>query len=171
MRANHPPFGETKDALTAGARARAQAYALRALRLLFSLERNRKSFKRIFPPATFERFIEVGQYQRDLAAFSALTEEVAAPLAFLPAPRFAVCVAIANGRACSVNVHADRAFNEHACFLTGHRVFRGQAGADAAHDFRDAPRRRPQGAPPPPPGRLPASLLCDRPLLQRPLLS
>ena len=25
--------------------------------------------------------------------------------------------------------------------------------------------------PPPPPGRLPASLLCDRPLLQRPLPS
>ena len=64
------------------ARAHTQAYALRALRLLFSLERNRKSFKRIFPPATFERFIEVGQYQRDLEAFAALTEEVAAPLAF-----------------------------------------------------------------------------------------
>ena len=80
MRENHPPLGATKDELTA--RTRTQAYALRALRLLFSLERNRKSFKRIFPPATFERFIEVGQYQRDLEAFAALTEEVAAPLAF-----------------------------------------------------------------------------------------
>ncbi|KAJ1493955.1 hypothetical protein T484DRAFT_1767241, partial [Baffinella frigidus] len=55
---------------------RRQAYALRALRLLFSLERNRKSFKRIFPPATFERFIEVGQYQRDLQVFEDLTEEI-----------------------------------------------------------------------------------------------
>jgi len=42
------------------------AHAVKALRFLFSLERNRRSFRRIFAPSIFERFIEIGQYQRDL---------------------------------------------------------------------------------------------------------
>jgi hypothetical protein len=52
-------------------------HALRALRVVFSLERNRRSFKRLFPPAIFERFIEIGQYQRELAKYQPLAQMLA----------------------------------------------------------------------------------------------
>lgn len=55
------------------------AHALQALRLIFSLERNRKSFKRIFPPALFEKFIEIGQYQyeKEVAKYMPLAALIA----------------------------------------------------------------------------------------------
>ncbi|KAM8825750.1 serine/threonine-protein kinase Nek10 [Synchiropus picturatus] len=49
-----------------------QCYALRALRFLFSLERNRHHFKRLFPTDVLQLFIDVGHYVRDLAAYEGL---------------------------------------------------------------------------------------------------
>jgi hypothetical protein len=57
-----PTEDKEEEALSETAQVNVQA--LRALRVVFSLERNRRSFKRIFPPSIFERFIEIGQYQR-----------------------------------------------------------------------------------------------------------
>uniref|UniRef100_A0A8C9YDZ0 Serine/threonine-protein kinase Nek10 n=1 Tax=Sander lucioperca TaxID=283035 RepID=A0A8C9YDZ0_SANLU len=49
-----------------------QCYAFRTLRFLFSVERNRHLFKRLFPTDLFELFIDVGHYVRDLAAYEGL---------------------------------------------------------------------------------------------------
>ncbi|XP_054637339.1 serine/threonine-protein kinase Nek10 isoform X2 [Dunckerocampus dactyliophorus] len=49
-----------------------QCYAFRALRFLFSVERNRHRFKRLFPTDLFEVFIDVGHYVRDLQAYEGL---------------------------------------------------------------------------------------------------
>uniref|UniRef100_A0A3P9KSP4 NIMA-related kinase 10 n=1 Tax=Oryzias latipes TaxID=8090 RepID=A0A3P9KSP4_ORYLA len=49
-----------------------QCYAFRTLRFLFSMERNRPLFKRLFPTDLFELFIDVGHYVRDLAAYEEL---------------------------------------------------------------------------------------------------
>ncbi|XP_070691003.1 serine/threonine-protein kinase Nek10 [Pempheris klunzingeri] len=53
-----------------------QGYAFRSLRFLFSMERNRHLFKRLFPTDLFELFIDVGHYVRDLAAYEALRTKV-----------------------------------------------------------------------------------------------
>ncbi|KAM3614620.1 uncharacterized protein V6R79_017006 [Siganus canaliculatus] len=53
-----------------------QRYAFRTLRFLFSLERNRHLFKRLFPTDLFELFIDVGHYVRDLAAYERLQTQV-----------------------------------------------------------------------------------------------
>ncbi|EDO29162.1 predicted protein, partial [Nematostella vectensis] len=53
-----------------------QKSAFRALRFLFSMERNRQLFKRVFPPKLFEKFIDVGHYVRDLNAYKGLVEQV-----------------------------------------------------------------------------------------------
>jgi serine/threonine protein kinase len=45
---------------------------LRTLRFIFSLERNRKVFKRLFPPHVFELFIDVGHYAYELALYERL---------------------------------------------------------------------------------------------------
>ncbi|XP_048881155.1 serine/threonine-protein kinase Nek10 isoform X2 [Brienomyrus brachyistius] len=59
-----------------------QCYAFRTLRFLFSVERNRRLFKRLFSAELFEMFIDVGHYVRDItsyeplqARFSLLSEE------------------------------------------------------------------------------------------------
>ncbi|XP_041798205.1 serine/threonine-protein kinase Nek10 [Chelmon rostratus] len=49
-----------------------QCYAFRTLRFLFSVERNRHLFKRLFPTDLFELFIDVGHYVRDLTAYEGL---------------------------------------------------------------------------------------------------
>jgi len=49
-----------------------QAHAFRAMRYLFSVERNRKVFKRLFPPALFAAFIDVGHYQSDVKMYRPL---------------------------------------------------------------------------------------------------
>ncbi|CAK8683319.1 unnamed protein product [Clavelina lepadiformis] len=51
-----------------------QKNAFRALRFLFSMERNRKMFKRIFPPEMFQKFIDIGHYVRDIEAYTVLVE-------------------------------------------------------------------------------------------------
>ncbi|KAJ8290649.1 hypothetical protein GJAV_G00015830 [Gymnothorax javanicus] len=53
-----------------------QCYAFRALRFLFSRERNRHLFKRLFPANLFEMFIDVGHYVRDITAYEALQQKV-----------------------------------------------------------------------------------------------
>jgi uncharacterized protein YsxB (DUF464 family) len=51
-----------------------QLYAIRLLRFLFSLERNRRHFKRMFPPQLFAAFIDVGHYQFDQKKYRPLVE-------------------------------------------------------------------------------------------------
>lgn len=51
------------------ARYEIQLFALRCLRYLYSLERNRKFFKKIFSPAIFASFIDVGNYNKDIRAY------------------------------------------------------------------------------------------------------
>ncbi|KAJ7985422.1 hypothetical protein DPEC_G00351880 [Dallia pectoralis] len=53
-----------------------QCYALRTLRFLFSMERNRHVFKRLFPADLFEMFIDVGHYVRDITAYESLQAKV-----------------------------------------------------------------------------------------------
>ncbi|KAL0984816.1 hypothetical protein UPYG_G00147330 [Umbra pygmaea] len=53
-----------------------QCYAFRTLRFLFSIERNRHLFKRLFPSNLFEMFIDVGHYIRDITAYEALQAKV-----------------------------------------------------------------------------------------------
>ncbi|KAK7886529.1 hypothetical protein WMY93_026150 [Mugilogobius chulae] len=61
---------------TYGAKGALQCYAFRALRFLFSVERNRHVFKRLFPTDLFELFIDVGHYVRDLSAYEILQDKV-----------------------------------------------------------------------------------------------
>ncbi|GAX79138.1 hypothetical protein CEUSTIGMA_g6578.t1 [Chlamydomonas eustigma] len=51
-----------------------KTYVFRALRYLFSMERNRKVFKRLFPPELFAMFIDVGHYNTSLQAYSELVQ-------------------------------------------------------------------------------------------------
>nr|XP_049585588.1 serine/threonine-protein kinase Nek10 isoform X4 [Syngnathus scovelli] len=53
-----------------------QCYAFRALRFLFSVERNRHHFKRLFLTDLYESFIDVGHYVRDLEAYKGLQIKV-----------------------------------------------------------------------------------------------
>ncbi|RDD36818.1 Serine/threonine-protein kinase Nek10 [Trichoplax sp. H2] len=53
-----------------------QESAFRALRFLFSMERNRRVFKRIFPPDMFEAFIDVGHYVRELSDYRPLVDKI-----------------------------------------------------------------------------------------------
>ncbi|XP_042662473.1 serine/threonine-protein kinase Nek10 isoform X2 [Tyto alba] len=53
-----------------------QCYAFRALRFLFSMERNRHIFKRLFPADLFEIFIDIGHYVRDISAYEELVSKL-----------------------------------------------------------------------------------------------
>ncbi|XP_037238949.1 serine/threonine-protein kinase Nek10 isoform X2 [Falco biarmicus] len=53
-----------------------QCYAFRALRFLFSMERNRHIFKRLFPTDLFEIFIDIGHYVRDISAYEKLVSKL-----------------------------------------------------------------------------------------------
>ncbi|XP_069329426.1 serine/threonine-protein kinase Nek10 isoform X8 [Eulemur rufifrons] len=53
-----------------------QCYAFRALRFLFSMERNRPLFKRLFPTDLFEIFIDIGHYVRDISAYEELVSKL-----------------------------------------------------------------------------------------------
>ena len=70
-----------------------QCNAFRALRFLYSVERNRrfKFFKMLFPPDLMELFLQVPHFCIDLTKYSVLTESVAgtpAPTYHLSSPRF-----------------------------------------------------------------------------------
>eukprot|EP00873_Tetraselmis_striata_P016601 jgi/Tetstr1/436865/TSEL_025641.t1 len=51
-----------------------KAHLFMTLRFLFSMERNRKVFKRLFPPNLFATFIDVGHYQFGLPQYSDLVQ-------------------------------------------------------------------------------------------------
>ncbi|NXE48257.1 NEK10 kinase, partial [Casuarius casuarius] len=53
-----------------------QSYAFRALRFLFSMERNRHLFRRLFPTDLFEIFIDIGHYVRDISAYEELVSKL-----------------------------------------------------------------------------------------------
>ncbi|NXD09979.1 NEK10 kinase, partial [Nothocercus nigrocapillus] len=53
-----------------------QCYAFRALRFLFSMERNRHLFRRLFPTDLFEIFIDIGHYVRDIRAYEELVSKL-----------------------------------------------------------------------------------------------
>uniref|UniRef100_A0A8C8S6B7 Serine/threonine-protein kinase Nek10 n=1 Tax=Pelusios castaneus TaxID=367368 RepID=A0A8C8S6B7_9SAUR len=53
-----------------------QCYAFRALRFLFSMERNRHLFKRLFPSELFEIFIDVGHYVRNISRYEELVSKL-----------------------------------------------------------------------------------------------
>ncbi|XP_062606120.1 serine/threonine-protein kinase Nek10-like isoform X2 [Saccostrea cucullata] len=53
-----------------------QKYSFRALRFLFSMERNRRLFKRLFPVDLFEMFINIGHYKQDLNEYKPLVEKI-----------------------------------------------------------------------------------------------
>lgn len=67
---------ETSSADEAAAVDLLQKSAFRALRFLFSMERNRQLFKRLFPPDLFEKFIDIGHYVRDLNAYKLLVDKI-----------------------------------------------------------------------------------------------
>ncbi|KNC51184.1 NEK/NEK10 protein kinase [Thecamonas trahens ATCC 50062] len=50
------------------------AYIFQSLRYLFSIERNRKVFKRFFPSVLFAPFVDVGAYQAQLDPYFALVD-------------------------------------------------------------------------------------------------
>uniref|UniRef100_A0A061SM17 non-specific serine/threonine protein kinase n=1 Tax=Tetraselmis sp. GSL018 TaxID=582737 RepID=A0A061SM17_9CHLO len=51
-----------------------KAHLFMALRFLFSMERNRKVFKRLFPPGLFAAFIDTGHYQFSLPRYSEVVQ-------------------------------------------------------------------------------------------------
>ncbi|XP_033116019.1 serine/threonine-protein kinase Nek10-like isoform X3 [Anneissia japonica] len=53
-----------------------QQHAFRALRFLFSMERNRQLFKRLFPPELFEMFIDVGHYEKEMGKYKPIVEKL-----------------------------------------------------------------------------------------------
>lgn len=64
--------GAATSAVSEAEAASVSAHILRTLRFIFSLERNRKVFKRLFPPHVFELFIDVGHYAYELALYERL---------------------------------------------------------------------------------------------------
>jgi len=66
----------TTIAEDSAAAANLQKSAFRALRFLFSMERNRQLFKRLLPPLLFEKFIDVGHYVKDLDAYTVLVDKL-----------------------------------------------------------------------------------------------
>jgi NIMA (never in mitosis gene a)-related kinase len=53
-----------------------QLHCLRCLRFLYSMEKNRKAFKVIFPPNVFGEFIDVGNYNKDFQAYIPLLKRI-----------------------------------------------------------------------------------------------
>lgn len=52
------------------------AHVFRTLRFVFSTERNRKIFRRLFPPDLFAAFIDLGHYARDLERYVPLARQL-----------------------------------------------------------------------------------------------
>ncbi|KAK3108060.1 hypothetical protein FSP39_000448 [Pinctada imbricata] len=53
-----------------------QRNSFRTLRYIFSMERNRRLFKRLFPPDLFEMFINIGHYVPELSAYKHLVDKI-----------------------------------------------------------------------------------------------
>eukprot|EP00055_Hartaetosiga_balthica_P013046 m.65389 g.65389 ORF g.65389 m.65389 type:complete len:1455 (+) comp8151_c1_seq1:983-5347(+) len=69
-------LSQTGLSTTLEATRRVQAYAMRLLRFLFSVEQNRRYFKRLFPPDLFAWFIDVGHYQYQLSSYRTLVKHL-----------------------------------------------------------------------------------------------
>jgi NIMA (never in mitosis gene a)-related kinase len=46
------------------------------LRFLFSIEKNRKSFKLVFPPEIFGAFIDIGNYNKNFQSYITLLKKL-----------------------------------------------------------------------------------------------
>jgi len=53
-----------------GSSALLQQRVWRSLRFMFSVERNRSAFKRLFPPEIYATFVDVGHYEHDPSSSS-----------------------------------------------------------------------------------------------------
>ena len=53
-----------------------QMHCLRCLRFLYSVEKNRKAFKVIFPPNLFGAFIDVGNYNKSFQSYIPLLKKL-----------------------------------------------------------------------------------------------
>ena len=53
-----------------------QLHCLRTLRFLFSVEKNRKSFKVVFPPEIFGNFIDIGNFNRNFSSYISLLRKM-----------------------------------------------------------------------------------------------
>ena len=53
-----------------------QRFAFRSLRFLFSMERNRRLFKKLFPADLYTAFIDVGHYNRDISRYKPLVAHI-----------------------------------------------------------------------------------------------
>ncbi|KAL4222854.1 Serine/threonine-protein kinase Nek10 [Mactra antiquata] len=53
-----------------------QRFAFRTLRFLFSMERNRRLFKKLFPANLYTMFIDIGHYNRELSAYKPLVQNI-----------------------------------------------------------------------------------------------
>lgn len=53
-----------------------QLHCLRTLRFLFSVEKNRKSFKVVFPPEIFGSFIDIGNFNRNFSSYISLLRKM-----------------------------------------------------------------------------------------------
>jgi NIMA (never in mitosis gene a)-related kinase len=49
---------------------------LRVLRFSFSIEKNRKSFKLVFPPEIFGAFIDIGNYNKNFQNYITLLKKL-----------------------------------------------------------------------------------------------
>lgn len=53
-----------------------QLHCLQLLRYLFSIEKNRKNFKTIFPPRLFGIFIDIGNYVKSISKYEVILNEI-----------------------------------------------------------------------------------------------
>ena len=62
---NCTPLSDTQSLQDSKVRHVVQLHCLRTLRFLFSIEKNRKAFKLVFPPEIFGAFIDIGNFNRN----------------------------------------------------------------------------------------------------------
>lgn len=53
-----------------------QLHCLRTLRFLYSVEKNRKAFKLVFPPEVFGSFIDIGNFNKNFQAYIPLLRKI-----------------------------------------------------------------------------------------------
>ena len=53
-----------------------QLHCLRSLRFLYSIEKNRKAFKLVFPPEIFGSFIDIGNFNKNFQSYIPLLKKI-----------------------------------------------------------------------------------------------
>ena len=53
-----------------------QLHCLRMLRFLYSIEKNRKAFKLVFPPEVFGSFIDIGNFNKNFQSYIPLLRKI-----------------------------------------------------------------------------------------------